>query len=159
MAHTPECIADAQRTRDAQAAFDAQYPNHCGACGGSGATEWSDRDVGIYSALEPCDTCEGAGEGAVCALCGEPGDFSGRTLEMDDGDVRPCGCPTQARRPEFDGPCICEYGLEDLIDTRGADKDQDGVVIEDEDYDFAADDFAFDAAREQAATRAFRGRD
>jgi hypothetical protein len=157
MAHTRECIAAAQRIDDAMAAFDAKYPNHCRDCDGLGAKEWSDRDVGIFSAFDPCGTCEGPAEGAVCGLCGQPGDFSQRTLDGSDDDIRPCGCPTNEQRAYHDGPCPCSEGLADLPDTLLA--DQDGVEMEDDDYDYAADDFAYDAWREQQATRAFRGRD
>lgn len=162
MSHSKACLAETTQIDQLRDAFDALYPHHCRACDGLGANEWSDRDVGIYSAFEPCTSCEGVDEGAVCALCGQPGDFSSRTLSFEDDDIRPCGCPTNLQKPWYDGPCPCLYGQYDeqgrLIE-REPDHDQDGVPITDEDYDFARDDFNYDAAREQAATRAFRGRD
>jgi hypothetical protein len=156
--HTPECAAYIQKIEAAISAFDTKYPNHCTDCGGSGMLAWSDPDVGIFQAFDPCTFCECKLEGAHCALCGQPGDFTERTLTMDENDVRPCGCPVTEYRPDHEG-CSCYAGVVDLPDTQPA--DQAGVEITDEvdDYNYAADDFAFDAARERAAFGPFRGRD
>ena len=158
--HTPECTAYITTIDAVITAFDTKYPNHCRSCEGSGMLGWDDPDVGIFNAVDPCTFCEAKPTDAVCALCGQPGDFSGRTLDQDEHDTRPCGCPVTEYRPVNEG-CLCFAGLADLPDTHGADRDQDDDEITDieAEYDYHADDMAFDAYREQQATRSTRGRD
>jgi hypothetical protein len=157
--HTDECAKYIRSIQEGQAAFDAKYPLHCRECDGVGALPWSDPDVGIFQAFDPCTYCESKQDGEKCALCGQPGDFSERTLDMDENDKRPCGCPTNVYRPDYDGsPCSCYAGVEDLPDTLPTDQD-DVPIDEGEDYDFARDDLNYDAWRGLQATRSFRGRD
>lgn len=159
--HTNDCVRFQEEERADIAKFEAMYPNYCRGCNGTGVINDDDPSVGIFYNPVPCDYCEGRsfvsenGERSVCALCMQPGDFSGRTYENDDADRRPCDCPTEVSAPEGIG-CICPAGVPEPLTRRAAVERVDESA---DTYNYAADDLAFDAARERATFGRSLGRD
>jgi hypothetical protein len=167
-AHTDACNNLTAKVAIEQFVFDFCHPKACQSCDGLGWIDSPDPDVGLFFNPEPCQNCEDRSAeagGPVCALCGQSGDFSDRSMTLDPGrtdpDRRPCGCPIDVSRPQQD---MCGCWLDDDFDLFAAPARETPSTREQfapatpEPYDFAADDFAYDAAREQYTSRLI-GRD
>lgn len=65
------------QAKEAQAAYRAQWPNHCKRCGGWGLLGWTEAHGERFE--EPCDDCVAAG---LCPRCGAEG--------LDSENPEPC---------------------------------------------------------------------
>lgn len=144
--HTPECRIASEKRNAERIKFEQQYPSFCRSCDGHGliGNGQVDQQTGMVDA-DPCPECEGA-----CPVCrsseeGEPG------VVCHDGIFAPEAFPD-----------ICLCFLEGKLAESGLDTDDfefaEGIEAEHQEakagadtdnYDYAADDFNYDAARDR----------
>lgn len=97
MTHASECIAETERIKAAQVAWDAKYPHACKHCGGTGGFEY-----GGYDEPPGFDYCSKCIEEGRCPLCG--GEIPQEVLDSEEPITHPCGYDETdiIRRPELD---------------------------------------------------------
>ncbi|WP_422928596.1 hypothetical protein [Singulisphaera sp. PoT] len=98
------------------AAWDARWPNHCKACGGTGGSSsaYDPSPAGVslspghFYDFEPCEACAGSG---ICPRCGTAGLTSEERGDdsTGDGPCSACGWNGSRDMPPADPECWCEY--------------------------------------------------
>lgn len=141
--HSDLCLAAQAK----QAEWDALWPNACKECDATGYVSYYepiDEIGGKYQS----DECEGCMASSVCPRCGHVHDDDWN-VDADEACVE-CGWDAELTDPSMWRPVAhCECWEVEFDKALREMEDLPLPLTDDEDYDYYADDLAFDAARER----------